>query len=191
MNEISFSFSLTLFQTQTPWGQRGFFTDLIFVFKVLHYYVRGVIGCIVSSKKIYSSPKPFSSIHSLSHVWLFVTPWTAARQASLSRAYSNYLHWVSDAIQPSSCSVILFSSHLQSSPASGSFQISQFFASGGQSIGVSASASVPPVNTQDCFPLGNPFHSYCFTICCSFNRNILWRCILTLILEGKRPIFHY
>ena len=53
-----------------------------------------------------------------------------------------------------SSSVIPFSSHLQSFPASGSFPRSQFFASGGQSIGVSASASVLPVNIQDWFPLG-------------------------------------
>ena len=53
-----------------------------------------------------------------------------------------------------SSSVICFSSHLQSSPASGSFQMSQFFASGGQSIRVSVSASVLPVNIQDWFPLG-------------------------------------
>jgi len=53
-----------------------------------------------------------------------------------------------------SSSVVPFSSHLQSFPASGSFQMSQFFTSGGQSIGVSASASVLPINIQDWFPLG-------------------------------------
>ena len=53
-----------------------------------------------------------------------------------------------------SSSVILFSSCLQSFPASGSFPTSQLFASGGQSIGASASASVLPVNIQDWFPLG-------------------------------------
>ena len=53
-----------------------------------------------------------------------------------------------------SSSVVLSSSSLQSFPASGSFQMSQFFASGGQNIGVSASASVLPMNTQDWFPLG-------------------------------------
>ena len=53
-----------------------------------------------------------------------------------------------------SSSVVPFSSSLQPFPASGSFQMSQFFASGGQSIGVSASASVLPMNTQDWFPLG-------------------------------------
>ena len=53
-----------------------------------------------------------------------------------------------------SSSVVPFSSHLQSSPASGSFQISQLFPSGGQSVGVSASASVLPMNIEDWFPLG-------------------------------------
>ena len=53
-----------------------------------------------------------------------------------------------------SSSVVPFSSCLQSFPASGSFQMSQFFVSGGQSIGVSASASVLPMNIQDWFPLG-------------------------------------
>ena len=53
-----------------------------------------------------------------------------------------------------SSSVIPFSSCLQSFPALGSFQMSQFFTSGGQSIGVSASASVLPINIQYWFPLG-------------------------------------
>ena len=59
--------------------------------------------------------------------------------------------WCHPTISPS---VILFSSSLQSFPASGSFQMSQLFPSGGQSIGVSASASVLPMNIQDWFPLG-------------------------------------
>ena len=53
-----------------------------------------------------------------------------------------------------SSSVVPFSCHLQSFPASGSFQISQFFPSRGQSYGVSASTLVLPMNTQDCSPLG-------------------------------------
>ena len=53
-----------------------------------------------------------------------------------------------------SSSVVPFSSCRQSFPASGSFQMSQFLASGGQSIGVSPSASVLPVNIHDWFPLG-------------------------------------
>ena len=53
-----------------------------------------------------------------------------------------------------SSSVIPFSSCLQSLPASGSFPMSQFFTSGGQSIGASDSASILPMNIQDSFPLG-------------------------------------
>ena len=70
------------------------------------------------------------------------------------RVYSNSCpssQWCLPAI---SSSVISFSSCPQSLPESGSFQMSQFFASGGQSIGVSASASVLPMNIQDWFPLG-------------------------------------
>ena len=63
-----------------------------------------------------------------------------------------HVHWVGDAIQPSHPLSIHFFSCLQSCPASGSFQMSQFFASGGQSIG--ASASVLPMNIQGWFPLG-------------------------------------
>ena len=71
----------------------------------------------------------------------------------LPESTQTHVHWVGDATQPSH-PVIPFSSHLQSSPASVSFQMSQFFVPGGQSIGVSASASVFPVNIQDWFPLG-------------------------------------
>ena len=72
----------------------------------------------------------------------------------IPRAYSNHVHGVSDAIQTISSSVVPFSSHLQCFPASGSFQMSQLFASGGQSPGVSASASVLLMNSQDWFPFG-------------------------------------
>ena len=60
-----------------------------------------------------------------------------------------------------SSSVVPFSSRRQSFPASGSFSMSQFFASGGQSVGVSASASVLPVNTQDWSPFGIGHHACC------------------------------
>ena len=93
----------------------------------------------------------FSSVQSLSCVQLFVTPWTAERQASLSITNSQGLpkliqsRWchptISSTVVPFSCP--------QSFPASGSFQMSQLFTSGGQSIGVSASTSVLPMNTQD------------------------------------------
>ena len=65
-----------------------------------------------------------------------------------------HVHRVGVAIQPSHPSVVPFCSCFQSFPASGSFQMSQHFTSGGQSIGVSASASVLPRNTQDWSPLG-------------------------------------
>ena len=72
----------------------------------------------------------------------------------LPESTQTHVHLISDAIQPSQSSAIPFSSHLQSYPASRSFPMSQLFAPGGQSIGVSASASVLPMNIQDWFPLG-------------------------------------
>ena len=86
-----------------------------------------------------------SSVQSLSCVQLLATSWTAACQASLSITNSRSL----PKFMFISSSVVPFSSCLQSFPASGSFQMSQLFASGGQRIGVSASTSVLPVNTQD------------------------------------------
>ena len=98
------------------------------------------------------------SVKSLSCIWLLETLWTAAHQASLSitnsQVYSNSCpvsRWCHPTI---SSSVVPFSSRLQSFPASGVFSVSQFFASSGQSIGVSASPSVLPMNIQDWFPLG-------------------------------------
>ena len=70
------------------------------------------------------------------------------------RAYINSYPLSRRCHPTTSSSVIPFSSCLQSFPASGSFQISQFFMSGGQSIGVSASASVLRMNIQEQFPLG-------------------------------------
>ena len=76
------------------------------------------------------------------------------RLSPTPRVYSNLCplsQWCHPTI---SSSAVLFFSHLQSFPASGSFQMSQFFASVGQSTGASASASVLPMNIQDWFPLG-------------------------------------
>ena len=64
------------------------------------------------------------------------------------------VHWVSDAIQPSHPLSSSSPPDFNSFPESGSFQMSQFFASAGQSIGVSASTSVLPMNIQDWLPLG-------------------------------------
>ena len=98
----------------------------------------------------------FTWVQSLSCVWIFETPSTAARQASLPSptpgVYSNSCPLSRWCHPTSSSSVIPFSFCLQSFPASGSFQMSQFFALGSQSTGVSA--SVLPVNIQDWFPLG-------------------------------------
>ena len=100
----------------------------------------------------------FSSVQLLSHVWLFATPWTAERQASLSitNSRSPPKPMSIESVMPSNhlFSVVPFSSCPQSFPESGSFQMTQLFAWGGQSIGVSASTSVLPMNTQDLSPLG-------------------------------------
>ena len=101
-----------------------------------------------------------SSVQSLSCLWLCDcmdhSTWTATPPCpSLTpRVYPDPwpLRWWCH--PATSSSVVPFSSCLQYFPASGSFQISQFFASAGQSTGVSASASVLPMNTQDWSPLG-------------------------------------
>ena len=72
----------------------------------------------------------------------------------LLESTQTHVHWVGDDIQPSHPLSSPFSSCPQSLPASGSFQMSQLSASGGQSIGTSASTSVLPMNTQDWSPLG-------------------------------------
>ena len=100
----------------------------------------------------------FSPVQLLSHVQLFATPWTAPHQASLSITNSQSLLKLMSikSVMPSNHFILFvpFSSHLQSFPASRSFPMSQLFTSGGQSIGVSASASVLPMNIQDWSPLG-------------------------------------
>ena len=100
----------------------------------------------------------FSSVQSLSCVQVFVTPWTATHQVSLSFTNSwRLLKLMFIESMMLSNQLILccpLSSCLQAFPASGSFPMSQFFTSGGQSTGVSASASVLPMDIQDWFPLG-------------------------------------
>ena len=110
----------------------------------------------------------FASVQSFSRFQLFGTPWTTARQASLSITNSQSLP------KPMSIESVIASNHLllccplsscpQSFPASGSFQMSWLFTSGGQSTGVSTSTSVLPMNTQDWSPLGwTGWISYCFS----------------------------
>ena len=102
--------------------------------------------------------RKFGVVQLLSRVQLFVTRGLHHSRppcpSPTPRVYSNSCpssQWCHPTI---SSSVVPFSSHLQSFPASGSFQMSQFFTSGGQSIGVSASASALPMIIQDRFPLG-------------------------------------
>ena len=116
----------------------------------------------------------FSSVQSLSRVRLIATPWIAAHQASLSITNSQSLPKLMSIklVMPSSHLILClpFSSCPQSFPASGSFQMSQLFAWGCQSIGVSASASVLPMNTQDWFPFG-------------------WTCWISLQSKGLSGVF--
>ena len=124
-----------------------------------HRVIEGLYKSLTTGRSVFcTAVSPlfgiwFSSVQSLSRVRLFVTPWTAACQASLSITNSqNLLKLVSiELVIPSNHLILChpFPSHLQSFPTSGSFQMSQFFASGGQSIGVSALASVLPMNIQD------------------------------------------
>ena len=99
----------------------------------------------------------FSSVEWLSHVWFFATPRSAAHQASLSITNSQSLLKLMsiESVMPSNhlilCRPLLFLPSIF--PSIGAFQMSQFFASSGQSIGVSASASVLPMNIH-WFPLG-------------------------------------
>ena len=93
------------------------------------------------------------SVQLLSHIWLLATPWTAACQASLSITNSwSFLKFMSmKSVIPSNyfilcCPLLLLSSIF---PALGSFPMNQFFTSGVQSTGLSASASVFPINIQD------------------------------------------
>ena len=120
--------------------------------RLIHFYVFNY-----DIERVQNNISQFSSV--THHVQLFVTPRTEAHQASLSltnrwsllKLMSITLVWCHSTI---SSSVIPFSSHLHSFPAAGSFPMSQLFASGGQSIGVSALASVLPMNIQDWFSKG-------------------------------------
>ena len=121
----------------------------------IYRYIFAVQGTL---KSLFHSSVHFSSLQSLSRIWLFATIETQHARPPYPSPTPE--------VHPNSCplnrwchptissSVVPFSSCPQSFPASGSFQMSQFFASGGQSIGVSASTSVLLMNTQDWSPLG-------------------------------------
>ena len=123
-----------------------------------------------------------SSVQLLSRVWLFVTLWTVARQVSLSITNSwSLLKLMSiKSLTPStiSSSIIPFFSCSQSFLESRSFRVSQFFSSGGQSVGVSALVSVLPMNIQEWFPLG-------WTGLISLQSKELWRLFNTTIQKHQ------
>ena len=97
-----------------------------------------------------------SSVQFHSHVWLFETPWTAACQASLSITNSQCLIKLMsiELVMPSKHFILCHPLLLPPSifPSIRVFSMSQFFTTGGQSIGVSTLASVLPMNIQDWFP---------------------------------------
>ena len=119
---------------------------------------------LVKSQSPYKWPTQFGSLYtlvivqSLSHVWLLATPWTAACQVPCLSLSGSMLRFVSiESVILSNHLIfrrpLFFSFCLQSFPASEPFPVSRLFVSDGQSIGVSASASVLPMNIQSWFPL--------------------------------------
>ena len=133
--------------------------------KSLSMHVHAIVICMYLSlsnlgreSKIDLHIYEFSSVQLLTPVWLLQPhglqhprlpcPSPIPRACSKSSPWSYWCHLTI------SSSVFPFYSCLQSSPASGSFPMSQLFTSGGQSFGASASASVLPMNMQDWFPLG-------------------------------------
>ena len=156
----SFSFSISPSNKYSGWISFGIeWFDLL-----------AVLGTLES----FPSFKETHLVQLHSSVWLFVSPWMAACQVSLFNPSSGVCsnpctlsQWCHPAI---SSSVIPFSSWFQSFPESGSFPMSQLFVSGGQSVGVSASASVLPMNIQDWFPLG-------------------WTCWISLQSKGLSRVF--
>ena len=111
---------------------------------------------LLLEEKLWPTSVQFSSVQSLSCVWLFATPWIAAHQVSLSSTNSqSSLRLTSiESVMPSSHLILCrpFSSCPQSLPELEYFPMSQLFAWGGQSTGVSALASFPPKKSQGWSP---------------------------------------
>ena len=121
--------------------------SLIAESKIIKWRILQLFPCIATVKFSHSVTSNSLWPHGLHHV-------RPPCQSPTLGAYSNSCplsQWCHPTI---SSSVVSFSSYLQSFPASGFFPVSQFFESDGQSVGISASASVLPMNIQDCFPLG-------------------------------------
>ena len=142
-----------MFLTNKIWQRWGDVTSKIKLWKIV-LHLSDFLSLVLNHLSY--GDAQFSSALSLSHVWLWPYEPQHARPPCPSpnpEVHTNPRPCIGDAIQPSH-PVIPFSSCPQSFPASGSFPMSQLFTSGGRSIGVSASASVPPMGSQDWFPLG-------------------------------------
>ena len=156
---LSFLYSPTLTSIHDYWKRNIALTRWTFVVKVMSLLFskvsRLVINFLPRSKRLLISwlQSPFavifSSVQSLSRVWLFVIPWTVARQASLSitNSWSSLKLMSIESVMTSNRLILCrpLSSRLQSFPASESFQKSQFFASGGPKYW-SFSFSISPSN---------------------------------------------
>ena len=136
MGKCSFNFIMKVFHSYN-------FVTLLSKFWRRKFQEEGFCSVQFSRSVVSDSLRPHESQHARPPC-PSPTPGVYSNSCPLSR-------WCHQAI---SSSVIPFSSCPQSLPASGSFPMSQLFAWGGQSIGVSASASVLPMNTQDWSPLG-------------------------------------
>ena len=132
---------ISFLPSETPGKPLLFFTTLLFVILSTTFFLslKLLFTCSVMPNIL--------QLHGLQHIRLLSSS-PSPRVCSNSCPLSQWCH---PTILPS---VVPFSSCLQSFPASGSFQMSQLFTWGGQSIGVSASPSVLPMNTQDLSPSG-------------------------------------
>ena len=158
VNILGFGLRKILNISTIPWkiydiGQVIWFIYL-FVYKVkIIYCIHNNVRLLWRLNEIVYSNVSITSVQSLSRVWLFVNPWTAARQASLSITNSQNLHKlmsIKSAMSPNHlilCRPLLPLPSIF--PSIRSFPVSQFFTSGSQSIGTLAWASVLPMIIQD------------------------------------------
>ena len=154
--DIGVMWQATCWQCQNEISQCVMWTERWFSYIRISFF--RLFAIIVCCKMLNNISLCYTVVQSLSCVWLFAASWTAAHQASLSFTISRSLQELTfiESVMPSShlilCHPLLFC--LQSFTASESFPMSWVFTSGGQSIGVSASATLLPVHFQDWFPLG-------------------------------------
>ena len=136
-------------------GTRDQTANIRWIIKKLEFQRKTSISALLTRSKPLTV---FSSVQSLSHGWLFVTPWIAACQASpsITNSQTPSKPMPNELAMPSDHLIFCHPRFLLPSifPSIRSFQTSQLYVSGGQSIGVSASKSVLTMNTQDWSHLG-------------------------------------